>query len=134
MLDTKRIKLVDLMLEGVTSKTILAQLIGVSRQSIYDWLSEPEVVAALDNGLTRVQTQVAKKISSQLEPVVDELYKIALEATGTRERKDACIYLINRVLGTPKDTLSVNEVDGKSDIDILSVLNDADDEQDISEK
>lgn len=123
MLDEKRLALVQLMLQGVTNKTVLKDKIGCSRQSIYDWLNEEEVQAALDKGLTQLQTQVAKKITSQLEPVVDELYDIALHATGTRERKDACIYLINRVLGTPKDTLNVDDNRDENLVDVMATFN-----------
>lgn len=126
MLDERHMKLVDYMLQGITSKTELAKLIGVSRQAIYDWLSNDEVMAQLDEGLIRVQTQVAKKISSQLEPVVDELYKIALTGANARERKDACIYLINRVLGTPKGTLNLETDKDETEVDILAAMESVD--------
>lgn len=97
MLSEKKQELVGLIVEGATSKTDIAKLLGVSRQSVYDYLSDPLVQAEIDMRLTEIRTQSEKKIISKIDPVIDELYRIALTG-GTRERKDACIYLINRVL------------------------------------
>ena len=106
MLDERKSKLIDLLIEGKTTKVDIAAIIGVSRQAIYDWLADPEVAAELDKRLQAVRDQTVKGITAKLEPVVEELYKIALSAKDTRSRKDACIYLINRVLGSPTSNLN----------------------------
>lgn len=108
MLDERKLKFIDLLIEGRTSKTDMAKLIGVHRTSLYDWLEEDAVQAELHRRLQLIKNQGEKKIASQLEPVIDELFRIALTATDTRSRNNACQYLVNRVLGTPTSNVSVD--------------------------
>ncbi len=126
MLDERKLKFIDLLIEGKTNKTDISILVGVSRKCLYDWLEDSEVQAELDRRLQAIKTQGEKKIMSQLEPVVDELFRIALTAPNARERKDACIYLCNRVLGTPASTTHVVSEDVKDEnIDILAAFEEA---------
>ncbi|MDF1496328.1 helix-turn-helix domain-containing protein [Caproiciproducens sp. CPB-2] len=123
MLSDKKQKLVDLLIEGKSTKTDIAKLLDVSRTCIYDYLDDPEVQAELNTRLTAIRDQSQKKFVAQLDPVIDELYKIALTATDTRSRKDACIYLINRVLGTPTNNSNItDERNQDEDIDILAAF------------
>ena len=115
--------MIDLVMEGKLTKVEIAKQIQCSRQALYDWLEDDEVKAEMDKRLQGIRTETQKRFTHQLKPVVDELYNIALHATGARERKDACIYLINRVLGTPKDTLNISDEKSENIEDILAAFN-----------
>ena len=48
MLNEKKLKMIDLLMEGNIEKTEIEKEIGVHRQTIYDWLKEEEVLAEYD--------------------------------------------------------------------------------------
>lgn len=122
MLSDKERKVVELTVEGKTSKSDIAKLLGVSRTMVYNYLDKQEVQAEIARCLNDIRTQSEQKIVAQIEPVIEELYRIALTG-GTRERKDACIYLINRVLGTPKALLDIDDKrEDNTDVDILAAF------------
>lgn len=111
-LSDRQTKFVEMMVEGQTTKTDIAKILDVSRQTLYDWLDNPEVVAEIDKRLTAIRTQADKQIKSHLTPVVSELLKLALTCTDSRTKNNACQYLINRVLGSPTSNVNVaSEVD-----------------------
>lgn len=123
MLSDKKQKTIDLIIEGKTSKTDIGTLVGVSRQMIYEYLKDPEVQAELNARLSEIRNQSVKTFTAKLEPVIDELYRIALTGSDIRSRNNACQYIINRVLGTPRATLEMDDKrEDDSDIDVLAAF------------
>lgn len=130
MIDERKSKFIDLLIEGNTNKTDIAKLIGVSRQCLYDWLDDPQVKAELDTRLQAIRNDCTKKFNAKLEPVIDELYKIALTGTDVRTRSLACQYLINRVLGSPTANTNItDERKTEDNIDVLSAFEEVNKEE-----
>lgn len=108
MLDDKKLKMIELVLEGKYTIVDIAKMIPCSRQSIYDWLALEEVKAEMDIRLQRVRKHSVDRFTSQLEPVIDELYKMAMTAEP-RVKVQACKYICDRVLGTPSNNVSIED-------------------------
>lgn len=108
MLDDKKLKMIELVLEGKYTIVEIAKIIPCSRQSIYNWLDEDDVKAEMDIRLQRVRKHSVDRFTSQLEPVIDELYKMAMTAEP-RVKVQACKYICDRVLGTPSNNVSIDD-------------------------
>lgn len=135
IIDERKKKLIDLLVDGRTSKTDIAKMIGVSRQTIYEWLdNDHEILAEVDRQLTVLRNQVDKQIKANLAPVVDELLKIALTCSDSRTRNNACQYLINRVLGTPTSNVNISEEPMENTTDILAAFEEAANDVDKGQK
>ena len=120
MLNEKKLKMIDLLMEGNIEKTEIEKEIGVHRQTIYDWLKDEEVLAEYDRRLNDNRTKCNRQLQTWLDPLLHKLYFIAMNG-ATRDSKDAAIYLVNRVLGTPKETMTVDKAT-ESKVDPLAMF------------
>ncbi|KHF40714.1 phBC6A51 family helix-turn-helix protein [Halalkalibacter okhensis] len=118
ILDERKNKVINELVEGVKTKTDIAKGAGVSRQAIYDWLSNTEFKAELDRRLQQRKVLVEKVIDSKLESAVDELIELAHTTTNSRVKAQVLQYIIDRGLGKPTSTHKIetdmnaaNEVD-----------------------
>ena len=121
MLNDKKLRMIDLLMEGNIDKTEIAREIGVHRQTIYDWLKEEEVLAEYDRRLNDNRTKCNRQLQTWLNPLLRKLYFIAMNSTSARDSKDAAVYLINRVLGTPHEIMTVDKADNQK-IDPLAMF------------
>lgn len=136
MLDNKKMQCIELLIEGRKTKQDIAKIVGIHRTVVYDWLKDSEFIAELDKQLHEIRTQTEHKICGMANAVADELYNIALTSKDVRTRNSACQYILDRVLGKPTSTTSVNAVvsDNSETIDILAVFDNADISKKIEEK
>lgn len=120
MLNEKKLKMIDLLIEGNIEKTEIAKEIGVSRQTIYEWLKDEEVLAEYDRRLNDNRTKCNRRLQTWLNPLLHRLYFIAMNG-ATRDSKDVAIYLVNRVLDTPKETMTVDKAT-QNNVDPLAMF------------
>ena len=122
MLNEKKVKMIDYIIEGNLDKTEIAKTLDVSRQTIYDWMKDDEVIAEYDRRLQASRTDSNRRLQACLNPLLNKLYNIAMYSKSARDSKDAAVYLVNRVLGTPKESISVQDNNDES-IDPLAIFN-----------
>lgn len=117
-------------LEGKNTSEI-AKLCNVSRTAIYNWLGDKDFKAELERRKQEIKTSADKKLAGRLEGYLDELHKIATTGKTEKERRAACEYLVDRVLGKSTTRVAdVSEEDNKEKVeDIDSII--ADLEKDI---
>jgi hypothetical protein len=125
MLDERKLKLCELLLLG-EQKTTIAQIIGVSRKSLYEWLKDPEVLNELGRMEDDIKTSSNEKLIGRLDTYIDKLHTLAVTTGDKRTQCTALIYLVDRVLGRISTRIE-NVTDGKEivPVDVL--------EQDIAE-
>ena len=128
MLNEKQIKSINLLISGDYTMQAIADSVGVHRTTIHKWRTEnKEYMEEYQKRLQETTEVISQKFHERLDVAVDSLYDIITTPDiATRERKDACIYWINRVLGTPTNKTEVLE-EGKnkdtiSEDDILEVI------------
>lgn len=100
MLDERKLKVIETLLKG-ENVSDTAKLCSVSRQTLYKWLDDDEFKAEMDRQIQEIKMQGQKRINSKLVTYVQEIENIALTSKSEKNKMDALIYLINRVLGTP---------------------------------
>ena len=107
MLDERKYKAIALLAENVHQKTDIAEIVGVSRQTIYDWLKDPEFVAELDSVLQSIKSFGEKSIKSNLAKYIKNVDILANCAESEKIRLEANMYLIDRVLGKTTSKIDV---------------------------
>lgn len=110
MLDERKIKLIELIIEGSLNKTEIAKQIGVARQTLYEWMSQEEWIAEYDRLLQEIKTNANKMFNAKLDNVIDEWYKMMMdESCEKRTRAKLLVDWVDRSLGKPTSRLEVSE-------------------------
>lgn len=110
MIDERKIKLIELIIEGSLNKTQMAEQIGVSRQCLYDWMAQDEWVAEYDRRLQEIKTNANKLFNAKLDNVIDEWYKMMMdESCEKRTRAKLMVDWVDRSLGKATSRLEVTE-------------------------
>ncbi len=130
MIDSQKIKAIELLIGGEHTMTRVSELVGVSRQTIYNWLDDDEFKKELDSRLQQVKTNAAKQFDAKLDNAIDLYWELATDPkTDKRTKQIALSYWIDRSLGKPVSrtemsgtTIQDNKV---SDEDILSAIDEA---------
>ena len=133
MIDERHIKMIELLVSGEYKITEIAELIGVARQTIYDWLKREDVKAELDERLRVIRTNSQKLFDAKLDKAIDEYWKLAMTTTDVRTKQVALSYWIDRALG--KTTSRLEMTDNRTDTyiseeDILADIEELEDELD----
>jgi len=115
---------IKLYIEGET-KTDIAKQVGVSRTTMYNWMSKEEFKATINNGLSEIKSEADVKITAKIPLYIDELSKLALTSKNEKIKSDACQYLIDRVLGKPvrmgDDLLDLSKENGTIEINKIEL-------------
>ncbi|KUO66136.1 MAG: hypothetical protein APF84_12505 [Gracilibacter sp. BRH_c7a] len=110
MLDERKIKLIELIIEGSLNKTEMAKQIGVARQTLYEWMAQEEWIAEYDRLLQEIKTNANKMFNAKLDNVIDEWYKMMMdESCEKRTRAKLLVDWVDRSLGKPTSRLEVSE-------------------------
>ncbi|MEG0133541.1 MAG: helix-turn-helix domain-containing protein [Clostridium sp.] len=123
VLTENHLEAISYLLEGKNTSEV-AKLCNVSRTAIYNWLSDSNFKAALEKRKQEIKTTADKKLAGRLEGYLDELHKIATTGKTEKERRAACEYLVDRVLGKSTTKVAdVSEDENKDeDFDIDSMI------------
>lgn len=99
MIDDKKILAIELLADGELTKVEIAKKVGISRQTLYNYLDNDEFMAELDKRLQGRKSFVQKMIDGKLEFVIDKLYELASDNSNKRVQAQVLQYLADRSLG-----------------------------------
>lgn len=116
MIDEKKIKCIELMIDGEHNKTEIAKIVGIDRTTIYNWLKDDEFVAALDSRLQEIKDLAHKEFNAKLPKAIDEYWKLAMTTNDSRTKETALYKWIERSLG--KVTSNIVVTPGEKQIEI----------------
>jgi len=122
IIDEQKRKAIELLVAGEYTKTDIAEIVGVSRQCIYNWLDNGDFVKALDTRLQSITTLAEKEFDAKLEKAIDEYWKLAMTTQDSRTKEKALSYWIDRCLGkttTKLDVSSEVKVDNRIDDSVI---------------
>ena len=113
----------------------IARVIGVSRQSIYNWLDNEEFKAELDKTLQRIKSEGEQRILSDLNTYIDNIKYLATKARSEKTRLDANTYLTDRVLGKTTSKLEIKEDNKQKEenINILDEIEEFEEDTEVTE-
>ncbi len=116
MIDERQRKSIELMVSGEYTVTEIAELVGVHRTTIYNWLDKEEYKTELDKRLQEIKHQAEQEFNKRLLVAIDEYWKIAMSSTDMRTKEKALSYWIDRSLG--RTTAKMEMTDNKADADV----------------
>ena len=123
-LGEKHYKAIEYIIKGENISSV-ANLTGVSRTALYNWLDDNEFKAELNRQRQEIINSSKERINANVGVYIAELHKIATTSQSEKARIEASTYLLNRVLGTPTRVTADITEDSKDDnnnIDIDNVL------------
>ena len=118
--------LVNCLIEG-DNITEISNKLGVSRQTVYDWMKRDIVKAELDKRRQEITRQATAMILKDVGKNIQNIQALANDPTDKRTALAANQYLINRIFGNPKDQVEVGidqpQDNGLDNETILAKLN-----------
>lgn len=130
MLHEKQIQAAKLYSEGMKPIDI-AKVIGISRQSFYDWMKKEEFTSELDRLTNEMKAAAEQTLTNNVERYIKELEVIAFTGRSEKNRTDALTYLLDRVLG--KSTTKVQDITEASNTNASEVSWDSEKDSNILE-
>lgn len=130
MLHEKQLQAAKLYCEGMKPIDI-AKIVGISRQSFYDWMKKEEFTSELDRLTNEMKTAAEKSLSNNVERYIKELEVIAFTGRSEKNRTDALTYLLDRVLG--KSTTKVQDITEASNTNTSEVSWDSEKDSNVLE-
>ncbi|ARB07116.1 hypothetical protein Semix9P1_phi73 [Clostridioides phage phiSemix9P1] len=101
---------VYLLISGLTV-TEVAKAIGVTRQTIYNWMNREHIRKEIDRRKQELTNQGNLLILKDLETYINNIKELASDKSDKRVMLAANQYLINRIYGTPTNTIIQAEDD-----------------------
>lgn len=119
MLDEKKTQAITLLLSG-KNKSEVAGIVGISRQTLYTWLENQEVIDEMQKMRDELIQAGNEKLTSRLNTYLDELHNLAMTSTDKRTKATCLMYLTDRILGKASTNIEKPAVeDNEIDDDIL---------------
>ena len=127
MLNSKQYRMIELKLENpLITNTDLAKALGVSRNTIGDWMKREEVKTELAKSVQKINQSATLHLKSQTGKLMNELLDMALSnTTEARVRNSALQYLIDRSMGKAAEQVTVDLQESTTDAaDVLQGFKD----------
>lgn len=93
--------------------TNISKIIGITRQSIYEWLKKDEIKTEIDKCITEMKTQAEQKLVNDVDKYINEIKRLALTSKSEKVRTENLQYILDRLYG--KSTTKVADVTDKED-------------------
>ncbi|MCK9471774.1 MAG: phBC6A51 family helix-turn-helix protein [Bacilli bacterium] len=135
MIDSQKIKAIELLISGEHTVTRIGELVGVSRQTIYNWMNDDEFTTEWNTRLQQLKTMAQKEFDAKLNKAIDLYWELATsDKTDNRTKQVALSYIIDRSLGKTTSRLEMTDDRADtnvSDTDILTAIDEVDNVIDI---
>ena len=126
-LNDKQMRAIELLANGENKQTT-AKLVNVNPKTIYAWLEMDVFKDELDRQVIELKKQIETKLAVQVEPLMDNLIKLALTSKDESIKLKATTYALDRLYGkaTSKQDINVTTTDKTAQLenidDILKEL------------
>ena len=111
-LNDKQMRAIELLANGENKQTT-AKLVNVNPKTIYAWLKMDVFKDELERQVIELKKQIETKLAVQVEPLMDNLIKLALTSKDESIKLKATTYALDRLYGkaTSKQDINVTTVD-----------------------
>ena len=115
MLDDRKMKAIELHMKGMQNPEISKQ-IGVSRQTVWTWLTtDEEVKSELDRLKRENHLHIKNRIATEADMALDTVVYLALHGHSEKVRGENAQYILDRYDGKPTTKVEQNTKDDKKD-------------------
>ena len=111
-LNDKQMRAIELLANGENKQTT-AKLVNVNPKTIYAWLKMDLFKDELERQVIELKKQIETKLAVQVEPLMDNLIKLALTSKDESIKLKATTYALDRLYGkaTSKQDINVTTTD-----------------------
>lgn len=111
-LNDKQMRAIELLANGENKQTT-AKMVNVNPKTIYAWLKMDVFKDELERQVIELKKQIETKLAVQVEPLMDNLIKLALTSKDESIKLKATTYALDRLYGkaTSKQDINVTTVD-----------------------
>lgn len=111
-LNDKQMRAIELLANGENKQTT-AKLVNVNPKTIYAWLKMDVFKDELERQVIELKKQIETKLAVQVEPLMDNLIKLALTSKDESIKLKATTYALDRLYGkaTSKQDINVTTTD-----------------------
>ena len=100
----------------------VAREVKVSRQTLYNWMSNEEFMQGIDKYKSELIKTANNKILSNVDKLTDNLIDLAENSTDQRVKLQAIKYLLDRSLGIPTVAKEENVIDDSNKVNDNNTL------------
>lgn len=100
----------------------VAREVKVSRQTLYNWMSNEEFMQGIDKYKSELIKTANNKILSNVDKLTDNLIDLAENSTDQRVKLQAIKYLLDRSLGIPTVAKEENVIDDSNKLNDNNTL------------
>ncbi|SHK42061.1 phBC6A51 family helix-turn-helix protein [Desulforamulus aeronauticus] len=118
MLDDKKVRCIEMLVQGELTKTEIAKRLQIDRTTIYNWLDNKEFMAELDKRLQEIKTLGEKEFNAKLLKAIDEYWYLIQTTKDSRTKEKALSYWIDRSLGKTVSQFNINATAKQENADI----------------
>lgn len=111
ILDARKEKAIQLLLDGRLTKSQIAVEVGCTRQTLYDWLKSPDFAAELDRRKTELKDLGQQMFASKLVDAIVGYWNLIQSTENDKVKADGYEYFIDRQLGKVTSRLEVTAED-----------------------
>ena len=111
-LTDQQYRAIELLANGESDKNV-ADIIGVNRKTVWAWRKTDLFKDELDRQILELKKQIESKLAMQVEPLMDNLIKLALTSKDESIKLKATTYALDRLYGkaTSKQDINVTTTD-----------------------
>lgn len=121
IIDRRKILAIDKLVEGKLTRTDIAKFVGISRNTLYDWLKDDVFVAEWNRRVQALKGFAEKKVEAGVDFYMNNLLELAADDSNKRVQAQVNQYLMDRALGRPttKVDLEAGLKPTPTDVDVL---------------
>lgn len=127
LLNQKHLDAIEELMKGENISNV-AKKIGVSRNSIYNWLDDEGFKRELDKRKQVISKRALDRVNIKVNEYLEGIEKIAKTTDNDNTALTAYGMLLDRALGkaTAKQEIELSNTDNNADVDLDSLLEDKD--------
>ncbi|MGF9714980.1 phBC6A51 family helix-turn-helix protein [Paenibacillus naphthalenovorans] len=99
MIDARKEKAIQLLLEAELKITEIAKEVGVVRQTIYDWMKDPEFSAELDSRRQEIKDLGMRLFANKFSVAAKRYWDLIENTDNSETQRKALEYYMERFIG-----------------------------------
>lgn len=128
-----QIKCIEYLSSGKYPKTEIARMLGIKRETIYNWLKRDDFKAELQECTDDKKRQTINFINSKAYEAAVEYWKLCTQTTDKRTKEKALASWLDRCIGKPSQHVQFEDKrEVSDDYDIQGALQELKNQQDNS--
>lgn len=107
IIDQKKQDAINMLVQGGMKKTDIAKKLGIGRTTLYDWLDNPDFVAALDKAERQLKEFGKKQVTAKLDAAIDKLWDLAETTDNQMVKAKVLQFFVDQAIGKASSKMEI---------------------------